>query len=296
MGETVWLASYPKSGNTWFRSVYTAWRRQGDLDINALENDRIASSRWRIDALGISSDLLTADEIDRIRPLADLEVDRQSNGPHLCKTHDAYLTDSEGSAVISTEATRCAIYIVRDPRDVAVSFASHEGLTHERTVDRMSDPDASLSHSIRSLGHQVRQRLGTWSQHVKSWLDNTPFPVHLLRYEDCLAAPVEHFTEALRAAGFEATTDQVAAAVEAARFERLQTLESEQGFRERPRRSTPFFRRGIAGAWTDELDPSLSNQICTDHHDAMVRLGYQPTVVPMSDSPTTATATDGTPR
>lgn len=195
IGRTVWLASYPKSGNTWFRAVYTALTADHSadrLDPNRLTTDMIASARARLDsALGIVSSLLRPDESDTMREIADEVLDRPMNerdtAVHLCKIHDAYRTlPGTGSAIVSTRATRHAIYIVRDPRDVAVSLAHHDGITPAKAVCRLADPDAMLGRHRDGVDRQLRQVTGSWSDHVLSWVDDAPFPVHVVRYEDAL--------------------------------------------------------------------------------------------------------------
>jgi hypothetical protein len=277
-GNTVWLASYPKSGNTWFRAVFTAWQTGQEVDLNRLgtkDTSSIASSRMRIEeGLGVVSSLLTADEIEQLRPRADEVVDAGFESPHLCKVHDALFRGSAGEFIVSVAATRCAVYVVRDPRDVALSYANHNRWDVARVAAEMGDERHCMSNSTAAPSNQVRQRLGSWSDHVTSWVDDAPFDVHVVRYEDCITDPVGTFTTALRFAGFDASEASVATAVELTRFDRLAAKEAADGFRERPAATERFFRRGKAGGWRDELDPELAAVIAHDHAAVMRRLGY----------------------
>jgi|GEM_PF-2595536 len=83
--------------------------------------------------------------------------------------------------------SRGAVYIVRDPRDVAVSYAHFMGAGMDETIRRMGDTATALPNRFNLL--QFPQPLGTWSEHVVSWLDDSGMPVHLVRYEDLLAEP-----------------------------------------------------------------------------------------------------------
>lgn len=277
-GNTVWLASYPKSGNTWFRAVFTAWQTGEAVDLNQLgtkDTSSIASSRMRIEeGLGVVSSLLTPDEVEQLRPRADEVADAGFHAPHLCKVHDALFAGAGGEPIVSVAATRCAVYVVRDPRDVALSYANHNQWDTARVVAEMADERHTMARSTKAPSNQVPQRLGTWSEHVTSWLDDTPFAVHVVRYEDCIANPVATFTTALRFAGFDADEASVAAAVDLTRFDRLAAQEATDGFRERPTNTGRFFRRGEAGGWRDELDPDLAATIASDHASVMHRLGY----------------------
>ena len=271
-GHTVWLASYPKSGNTWFRSVFAVLAEQRPLRPARRRPDRVAARPDRPRARLDTSDL-TADEIDRLRPQADEAVDALFEAPHLRKIHDA-LSTADGAAIVSARATRCAVYLVRDPRDVAVSFAHHSDRSIAQSVERLCSPVAGINTGDQDIAPQTRQHLGTWSQHVLGWVDHAPFPVHVLRYEDCVADPFASFGGALKFAGFEIADSELRDAVARTSFANLQERERAAGFAERLSRRSPFFRRGVAGGWRDELDPALAERIESAHGDVMRRFGY----------------------
>ena len=274
-GRTVWLASYPKSGNTWLRAVYTALRTGAEPDINSLEGGNIATSRWLFDAaLGLRSSDLRPEEVQVLRPRADEAVATAENGDVWRKIHDALFHGPSGELIVSSRATRAAVYIVRDPRDVAVSLAHHEGRRMNEAVDVLCCSGASLAKSGRRLYDQLASCTGTWSEHVRSWVDQAPFPVHVLRYEDCLAHPVLSFREAFAAAGIDASESEVAKAVDRASRDRLQAQEEASGFRERQNRQALFFRRGVTGSWREELSADLADRVVEEHGEMMARLGY----------------------
>ena len=274
--RTVWVAAYPKSGNTWLRAVCTAWASDGPIDINALVGAPIASSRSAFDAaLGVPSSSLTAAEIELARPLVDDVLAAEATEPHLRKIHDAYFVGPAGEPIVSLAATRAAVYVVRDPREVAVSYAHQANIPFECARRRLNDPDAAICGSRSRLHEQLRQRLGTWSSHVRSWVDATPFPVEVVRYEDFAAAPVAAFGRALRFAGYEGVDDsRIEEAVERAAFDRLRGAERESGFRERPPGAPAFFRRGESGSWREELPYDVAEGIREDHGEVMARFGY----------------------
>ncbi len=274
-GRTVWLASYPKSGNTWLRAVYTALRTGADPNINALEGGNSPSSRWLFDSvLGVRSSDLLPEEIDRLRPHADVELVARAGGDVWRKIHDALLPGPSGELVVSAEATRAALYILRDPRDVAVSLARYDDLPLERAVELLCRDDAALAAGRRELSSLLLQRLGSWSEHVHSWVDTPAFPVHVLRYEDCLADPVASFQPAFAAAGLEVSASELAGAVASSSWERLRAQEDSVGFVERLSATSPFFRRGRAGGWAEELAPNLARRIVDAHGAVMARFGY----------------------
>jgi hypothetical protein len=291
--RTIWLASYPKSGNTWFRMLLGNLSAVDETpaDINDLpERGGIASSRLPFDhLLLIDSGLLTPDEIDCLRPrvyeaLARGEEDDEYDAPQttneirFVKIHDAYTLTPKGEPLLAgARGADGAILIVRDPRDVASSQAHHNNDTLDKAIDLLTNSISNLSSGIDRQQQQFRQRLNGWSGHAQSWLDQTDIPVHLVRYEDLKDDTVGVFRQALAFAGREATDEAIERAVRLADFEKLQAQEKEKGFREAPRPWTEarFFRRGQSGAWRTELTREQVERIETAHAPMMRRLGYE---------------------
>jgi len=197
-----------------------------------------------------------------------------------CKTHDAYHLTPSGEPLFPAAVTVGAIYVVRDPRAVAVSLASSKAEPIDRAIARMDDPDEMLSGSTARSHQHMRQRLLRWSEHVESWLA-APFPVHLLRYEDMHADPHAAFSAAAAFLGLPRGREQIAAAIEASSFSRLQAREREAGFVERPRRMATFFRQGRTDGWRRELTPEQAARIVAAHGPVMRRLGYDVTLAPL---------------
>ena len=277
--RTVWLASYPKSGNTWIRAMLAALD-EGQVDLNTgLGRSTIASARGPLERLtGLVSSELWHEEVGRLRPLIDAALDAGwdpgSNRPWHRKIHDALFSGPGGAPIVSVDATRAAIYIVRDPRDVAVSYAHHLGCDVATAVRYMGDSAGAMASGRDRPLPQLGQHLGSWSEHVDGWLDHDLFPVTLVRYEDLLRDPVGQLCRLVDTLGRETTPEALAAAAAASSFERLQLQELESGFRERPSSQRAFFRRGVAGAWRDELPADLAARIESDHGRVMTRIGY----------------------
>jgi hypothetical protein len=195
----------------------------------------------------------------------------------LVKCHDAYTRTAEGTPVLGgRKGADAAILIVRDPRDVAPSLANHIKSSVDKAIALMNDPEAGLCDRRDRQALQMRQQLLGWSAYQESWLAQSDLPVHLLRYEDMLADTESTFTRALAFAGHDASAAQIARAVRFARFEELKKQEAEKGFREAPRTDAAgFFRRGITGAWRDELTAEQVARIEDAHAPMMRRLGYR---------------------
>jgi hypothetical protein len=276
MNRFFWLASYPKSGNTWLRLFLESMASGGGgIDINTLAAcGSHAALRCEFDyILDIESGDLTDEEIACARP-RQYEIEAgQASAPMLRKVHDAWGMTPAGEPLFPPEVTLGAVYLVRDPRDVAVSMAHHMNKPVDHAIARMGDPQAMMHTSKQHLPLQLPQGLSSWSGHVASWLD-APINRCLIRYEDMLAEPVASFGEIARFLLLDAAPGSIASAVDAVRFDRLRDAESRDGFVERQPGVDRFFRRGIAGGWRDSLSPEQISRIESDHGPMMRLLGY----------------------
>ena len=278
MNGIVWLASYPKSGNTWFRTFLTNFLRDSDTpaNINDLDGGPIASARVPFDeAVGYDSGEMTFDEIDALRPEVYLQWASEAKEQMFCKIHDAYTVLPDGRALIPPEATACALYFVRNPLDVAVSFAHHSGLDRfDRIIRQMAREENSFCETDATEQNQLRQKLLSWSGHVKSWADTPAIRVQVIRYEDMKLRPEETFATAVRFAGLPDDAARVKKAIEFSRFEELRQQEEKAGFGEKMPRARSFFRKGEIGSWREVLTPEQAVKIVTDHTEVMRRFDY----------------------
>jgi hypothetical protein len=276
MGGIYWLASYPKSGNTWLRAFLATLVSDEPADINKLIFlGGFASNRSAFDeTLGIASADLSLEQQTNLRPRAYEIWAAEAERPLYCKTHDCYDLTPAGEPLFPAKVTRGAVYAVRDPRAVTVSFAHHAGRTIDAKIAIMADAAASISSSDNGLSQQLHQHLRSWSDHVESWL-TAPFPVHVVRYEDMHADPIAAFGAVARFLDLPHDPERIAAAIAATSFCRLQEQERASGFIERPRTAGVFFREGRVDGWRDALTPAQVARIEQAHGSMMRRLGYQ---------------------
>ena len=271
-----WLASYPKSGNTWLRIFLENLLndREGPIAINQIGRIRISSSRSVFDEqVGIESSDLTMDEIDALRPLVYEHVADNTDSPVFMKIHDAYTLNRDGRPIIPENATAGVVYIIRNPLDVAVSFAGHFGCSLDKAVSRMADSSDCLAGNDRDIAHQFRQRMMSWSDHVRSWM-LSGLPVHVVRYEDMKHKPLATFGEVVRFLGMDRPEAEIRQAVEYSSFEILKNQEETSDFMERPITSSAFFRKGETGSWQKELNKHQIERTILEHGDVMQQFGY----------------------
>jgi aryl sulfotransferase len=277
MAKIYWIASYPKSGNTWTRTFLTNYWRNLDqpVDINELEGGPIASARNLFDeSVGLESSDLTSAEIERLRPRVYRAVAEASPENLYLKVHDAYTYTPDGVPLLSKEATAGAIYLIRNPLDVLVSFAHHSARPVEKMVKALNDPDYAFVNDPRRMHNQLVQKLLTWSGHVRSWVDEPGLNLLVLRYEDLHRDPEAAFGAMVRFAGLEFDAERLRKAIRFSSFDVLQAQEREHGFGEKMPLSESFFRKGKIGTWREQVSDELAAQVVQAHRDVMTRFGY----------------------
>lgn len=272
-----WLASYPKSGNTWFR-VFLAHLLEPDgkqLNLDEIRTGAIASARgWIDEALGFNSADLDHDELDQLRPYVYEWHAEQLNAVGYHKIHDAYTLLPCGTPLIPAKGCLGALYFVRNPLDVAISYANHASCSLDQSIQSMGNPHYAFCKGRSRQHNQLRQHLLSWSAHVQSWHTQKNIPCLVLRYEDMKQNPLATFTQAVQFLQIEASSARIEQALNDASIERLQHLEQTCGFSEKPAKTKHFFRKGIVGDWKNTLTHRQIDQIIQDHAEVMRHYGY----------------------
>lgn len=273
----VWLASYPKSGNTWFRIFLSNLFSDspGAVHINELTETAISSNRSIMDNyLGMHSSELTSDEIDKLRP----EVFRRYSGDKddfaFIKTHEAWTLNSRSEPIFPAEITRGVIYIIRNPLDIAISYSHHNHESIDLTISRLNDVYSKLCDGKDGLYMQTEQTIKSWSDHVYSWTKNSGLPLHLIRYEDMLEAPLNTFKSAVDFLNLSYGEAEILDAVNFSDFHRLKAMETRDGFKERGINTEIFFRKGKSNEWKTGLSQSQIEEVESKHKELMMQYGY----------------------
>lgn len=273
----VWIASYPKSGNTWFRVFLSNLlsSTKNPININELDRTPIASSRYLFDKYsGIDSSDLTFDEINRFRPEVYRQISDESGDVVFLKVHDSWSLNCENRPLFPKEITKAVIYIVRNPLDVAVSLSHHNGKEIESTIRIMNDINYNLCSNTRKLNNQLHQHLSSWSNHVSSWIEKSNLPVYIIRYEDMIDKPLEVFMKAIGFLDMKYSQEAIAIAIQNSSFKKLRQQEENDGFVERSSKSEYFFRKGIVGDWKQSLSKSQASSLIRENFMMMKKIGY----------------------
>lgn len=278
MKNVFWLASYPKSGNTWMRIFLTNYLRDSDhpADINQLDTDFIASSRSIFDEYaGVLASELNFDQIDRYRPEVYRRYAHEKHPEKVfIKVHDGYHLNDDGKPIFPEDISAGVLYLVRNPIDVAVSYAHHNHTTIKKVVSYMINSNYAANSKNNMLTNQLRQKMGTWSDHFQSWNQQTEIPVLLIRYEDLSTDPFKTFGEVIKFCGFDFCKERLEKAIKFSDFEILKSQEKKHGFAEKNQRSDSFFRAGKIGTGEETLTSKEKEVLLTAHESVMKRVGY----------------------
>jgi aryl sulfotransferase len=275
-----WLASYPRSGNTWIRIFLHNYLldKQTPVDINNMTGIMYASARNYLDQfLGIESSDLLDEEIRDLRPTIYRTIAAQDTlfgDLRILKVHDAFETTSQNEPIFPLDVTNGIIYIVRNPLDVAVSLANFYGNSTEYAVEQINDDKWQLAAQHSRLHSHVNQRLSNWSQHVESWISVQNTPKILIYYEELVLSTEKTFKAILEFLGIPINTARLRKAIEFSSFSTLQTQEVDQGFGEKPVVQRSFFYKGQIGTWQHKLSTRLVAKIIEVHFSTMYKLGY----------------------
>ena len=276
MGAIIWLASYPKSGNTWMRSFLhnMLTNAKEPIPIDNLTLFCIGESNGAHYAARAKKpfDELTEEDVVKLRPLVHRDFTRASPDSVFVKTHN-YLGTFYDQPIHNMDVTAGAIYIVRNPLDVVLSVRHHYSTDIDEAIRRMG----TLGIGTKMGGGHVPEIHSSWSHNVASWTME-PSPQKLvLRYEDLLNEPQKYFKQTCNFLGLNPPQERLDRAIRFSSFKVLKEQEEKEGFKERPPNATAnFFREGRAEQWREELTPEQIKRIISDHREQMERFNYVP--------------------
>ncbi|MCR9147923.1 MAG: sulfotransferase domain-containing protein, partial [Rhodobacteraceae bacterium] len=265
--------SYPKSGNTWVRLFLANYLMPSDQPVGINDVARIgtgdamlrhyhAVSGGRFDSTDIYGTIRLRERV--LRGIVGNNADI-----NFVKTHTRRTVVS-GIDLFPPQYTKSAIYVIRNPLDMVLSYARHFSMTHEQASEAVCHSDNALAPDAKN----VAQFLGSWSDHVASWTSFSAYPVLVLRYEDLLQQPETEFAKLIKHVGATMSAERLQTSIRHSSFDQLKQQEQQQGFIERAPKDESFFTKGQAGVWRDELDPALVKRIKQANKRLMKQYGY----------------------
>ena len=276
----IWLASYPKSGNTLVRSLLSSYffSKDGIFNFELIKNIK----QFPIKELFLQNGVEINNEKEVIRSYLKVQESiNRKNSIQFLKTH-SYLFNIENNPFTKLEYSLGVIYIVRDPRNVVLSSSNHNSQSHERSTE-----DLIIGRELRYKGKEnIKVYTGTWGGNFNSWKSFKSVNKYLLiHYEDLIKEKDKIFYEILKfihnlkKVEFVLDKKKFKNVLDSTEFGRVQKLESQTGFHEsmidkKTGERIKFFNLGEKTNWQSALEPNLQNKIEEAFEKEMKELRY----------------------
>ena len=279
----IWIASYPKSGNTWLRALMSSYyyTNDGNFKFDLLENiDSFPSEKY---FKNYPDKFLNPEDTSKYWIAEQTKINKKNKMTFL-KTHMAICKVSDNSFT-NEQNSLAGIYIIRDPRNVITSLSNHYQLSLDKAYEFMKNEKQAIyvKKNDRYLGFQL---LWSWSTNIKSWIENKRFPVLVIKYEDLMDQTFVTFKKVIDFIN-NITQNKVSFNKERAKnsikntsFRNLQKLEKEHGFAEALKekgseKKIKFFNLGQENNYKKLLPADLINEMNKYYKKELIQFNYE---------------------
>lgn len=276
----IWIASYPKSGNTFLRSFLSTYyfSKNGKFDFNLLLNiNQFPSLKY--------SNLKSFTFVDAAKNwIPNQKTFFNKEKLFFLKTHNS-LEQYFGNKFTTSSETIGAIHIVRDPRNVISSMCNHYSMNYDEIYQKMVDNNTSLSFKTNEGDLSNFSFLGSWSNHYWSWKNNFEFKTLTIRYEDLENNSYDEFykiltfIEEVSGKNNPINIKNLKKSLESTNFSNLKKQEKLHGFKEslfyKTNNKTNFFNLGFKNDWRKNLPKAISDKMTNHFIKELKDLNYE---------------------
>ena len=280
----IWIASYPKSGNTWVRSLLSAYSYSQDGNFNFSLLKKILKFPSKKYLEYFTKDFSDIKKVSEYWIPAQERINLQNENKSIfLKTHSALCT-LENNPFTNKKNTQAVIYIVRDPRNVITSVGNHYSMDIEKSYNLMIDNNRILTgDKWGGDNFGISEVLGSWSEHYKSWKNIKFAPILNIKYEDLINDTKKSLIEIInflqKFTDIKIDDKKILKTVESCNFENLRKMEKNEGFveavySEKPNKKVDFFHLGKKNNWKNLLNQEMEKKIRETFHNEMRELKY----------------------
>ena len=279
----IWIASYPKSGNTWVRSLLGSYlySDNGIFNFDLLKKIQQFPSKPYFKFF--LKDFTDIKKVSNHWIAAQDRINLFNDGITFMKTHSA-LCKLENNSFTNKNNTKAVIYVVRDPRNLITSISHHYSLDTERAYNFIVNEQKIISQS-ESGGEDfgIATVLGSWSEHYKSWQNLKFAPILVIKYEDLIKDTKNTFISILNFLStlmdIKIDEKKIINTVDSCSFEKLAEKEKTEGFFEaatskKNLKKLNFFHLGKKNDWKNLLNPEIEQKTREAFQKEMKELGY----------------------
>lgn len=277
----IWIASYPKSGNTLVRSILSSYlfTKDGNFKFELLNYIKQFPSRYIFDKINVDIDNKFEVEKNYIKAQKLINSFNKSN---FLKTHSAYKLNYHYNFT-NFENTLGAIYVVRDPRNVITSFSNHYDMSLEQSLEYMTSMSFYTGTEFKT---DFPTYVGSWSYNYNSWKsEELKNKCLLIKYEDLInqkedtIIQILQFIAKLSKIKLKLNKKKLENTIKTTDFQYLQNLEKEKGFGEAMTskikdKKIKFFYLGPKNNWKKILNEEIKKKIEINFKKEMIELGY----------------------
>lgn len=274
----IWLASYPKSGNTWVRLFLNSliFTKDSNVNINDIKIEQFPSRKY---FKGIANDIDDMREFMQYCNIAQSKLNLD-NKIKFFKTHNAFWRTGKYSFT-DDKNTMGIIHIVRDPRNVITSIKNHYNYeNYEKALKFMEDEKNIIGIKGSTKEMDLPTLISSWKTHYNSWKNLTTLKSRyiLVKYEDLLKDPINEFNKICffinKISKIKFSEKNILTAVENTNFEKLKKQEHSKGFKEAPKNNNKFFYLGPSNDWQNLLDKDMKDRLEINFKQEMQDLSY----------------------
>ncbi len=270
----IWLASYPKSGNTWTRAFIGSLLGFGTInEAGAFSNFTSSCASASVRRTIYGDDPLPPTDMTmawRYDTQARLSA-KIGKARHFCKTHSRYGAMS-GNPLINKDVSLSAVVIVRNPFDVAASMANYLTTTIDNGIKVIANDNLTFSNKNK-VQHTIM--VSSWDLNILSWITQRDIPMVLMRYEDMYFKPEETFGMLARNVLQISDEERISRAIADSGFDALKEKEGAFGFQENISKVNPFFWKGYPYHALEIMDGDQKAAVWQRHKLVAEALGYR---------------------